>query len=82
MQPSATSDSTNAHSVTLSPDSARMRVSVKRTPAMAMERVAEPAPSLAFTTSSPPNWMRWVRLSMSSCVKLAPSTCAHREQHR
>lgn len=27
-----------------------------RKPARAMERVAEPAPSLALTTSSPPNW--------------------------
>mmetsp|Transcript_111981 Transcript_111981/g.219512 ORF Transcript_111981/g.219512 Transcript_111981/m.219512 type:complete len:213 (-) Transcript_111981:130-768(-) len=39
-----------------------------------MERVAEPAPSLAFTTSSPPNWMRWVRAATSSGENLAPGT--------
>lgn len=42
---------------------------------LTMERVAEPAPSFAWTTSSPPNWMRWVRALMSSSENLAPSTC-------
>lgn len=41
---------------------------------LTMERVAEPAPSLACTTSSPPNWMRWVRALMSSSENFAPST--------
>lgn len=39
-----------------------------------IESVAEPAPSLACTTSSPPNWMRCVRALMSSSEKFAPST--------
>lgn len=32
-------------------------------PANAMERVAEPAPSLALTTSSPPNWIPTIDVS-------------------
>ena len=34
-----------------------------------MERVAEPAPALASTTSVPASWMRFVRASTSSSVK-------------
>jgi len=51
--------STNVGSTTpFSPEAAFNRLSAKRAPAMAMERVAEPAPSLAATTSSPPNCTR------------------------
>ncbi|EPY32646.1 malate dehydrogenase [Strigomonas culicis] len=43
-----------------SPLRARMAASANSAAAYAMESVAEPAPSFALTTSSPPNWMRWV----------------------
>lgn len=73
--PGTTVDSTNAHSETgVSPFMARRREETKRSAAAAMERVAEPAPSLAFTTSSPPNWMRLVSASSCSLVNLAPGT--------
>ena len=39
-----------------------------------MDKVADPAPSFALTTSSPPNWMRWVSASISAVVNLAPFT--------
>jgi hypothetical protein len=37
--------------------------SAYRKPAYAMDRVAEPAPSLALTTSSPPNWTPMIQVS-------------------
>src|ERR1700733_2371537 len=37
--------------------------SAYRKPAYAMDRVAEPAPSLALTTSSPPNWTPMIKVS-------------------
>mmetsp|Transcript_6947 Transcript_6947/g.15210 ORF Transcript_6947/g.15210 Transcript_6947/m.15210 type:complete len:204 (+) Transcript_6947:503-1114(+) len=40
-----------------------------------MDRVAEPEPALALTTSSPPNWIRVVSASRSASLKLAPGTC-------
>ena len=43
-------------------------------PAYAIESVAEPAPAFAFTTSSPPNWMRTVRASRSASLNLALGT--------
>mmetsp|Transcript_8751 Transcript_8751/g.18845 ORF Transcript_8751/g.18845 Transcript_8751/m.18845 type:complete len:222 (+) Transcript_8751:378-1043(+) len=63
-------DSTKVHSVTpLSPERAAMTLSANSAPAYAIERVAEPPPFLALTTSSPPNMMRWVRASTSASVK-------------
>lgn len=41
-------------------------------PAYAIESVALPAPSLAFTTSSPPNWMRLTILWYVSPVMALP----------
>ncbi|KAH3672223.1 hypothetical protein WICPIJ_010075 [Wickerhamomyces pijperi] len=35
-----------------------------------MDKVAEPAPFLAWTTSSPPNWILWVKASRCSLVKV------------
>lgn len=52
-----------------SPFTARMILFANSTPAYAMESVAEPAPSLAFTTSSPPNWMRFVSSSSEVWAK-------------
>mmetsp|Transcript_31268 Transcript_31268/g.79868 ORF Transcript_31268/g.79868 Transcript_31268/m.79868 type:complete len:205 (+) Transcript_31268:178-792(+) len=43
-----------------------------------MERVAEPPPALALTTSSPPNWMRCVRASRSASLSVVPGTCESR----
>merc|ERR1711939_1011292 len=61
--------STKVHSTTpFSPCEAFNKLSANRAPAIAMERVAEPAPSLALTTSSPPNWMRLTRASSFSPV--------------
>lgn len=58
-------DSTKVGStMPFSPWEARSRESAIRAPAMAMERVAEPAPSLALTTSSPPNWTRLTSSSL------------------
>merc|ERR1712159_222830 len=52
----AMEDSTNAHSVMpFSPLRPRRTDTAKRAPAYAIESVAEPRPSFAFTTSSPPN---------------------------
>lgn len=39
---------------------------VNLAPAYAIESVALPAPSFAFTTSSPPNWMRCTRAAYAS----------------
>jgi len=43
---------------TLLPVQAGSSAFVNLAPAYAMESVAEPAPSFALTTSSPPNWIR------------------------
>ena len=54
--PGTAEDATNEHSDTpFSPCSARSSEFTIRSPAAAMLRVADPAPSLALTTSSPPN---------------------------
>ena len=47
---------------------------VKRAAACAIDRVADPAPALASTTSVPASWMRGVRASMSACDNSTPST--------
>lgn len=52
-----------------SPLRALMILAANSAPAYAMESVAEPAPSLALTTSSPPYWMRFVSFSRSPCAK-------------
>ena len=53
-------------------------LSVKRYPAYAMERVADPAPALAWTTSSPPNWVLFVIASSSASSGEYPGTCEKR----
>lgn len=54
---SVKSERTYAHSTTpFSPRRARMSENAKRAPAMAIERVAEPAPALALTTSVPASY--------------------------
>mmetsp|Transcript_43590 Transcript_43590/g.103590 ORF Transcript_43590/g.103590 Transcript_43590/m.103590 type:complete len:239 (+) Transcript_43590:340-1056(+) len=63
---SVTVDSTNEHSVTpFSPLRARRTEPAISAPAYAIESVADPPPAFAFTTSSPPNMMRWVSASRS-----------------
>lgn len=63
----STFDATKAHSTTsCSPASPRRTLSLKRAAAYAIERVAEPAPAFASTTSVPASWMRFVSLSSSS----------------
>ena len=42
--------------------------SANSAPAYAIESVAEPAPSFAFTTSSPPNCTRFVSASRSAAA--------------
>merc|ERR1719361_3195472 len=48
---------------------ALMRESVNLAAAYAMERVAEPAPALALTTSVPASWIRSVRAFRASASK-------------
>ncbi len=49
-----------------SPFRPRRSAWVNFAPAYAIESVAEPAPSFALTTSSPPNWIRYTSLLYSS----------------
>jgi hypothetical protein len=45
-----------------------------RAPADAIDSVADPPPAFPFacTTSSPPNWMRFVSAALSSAENFAP----------
>eukprot|EP00037_Helgoeca_nana_P001522 m.27515 g.27515 ORF g.27515 m.27515 type:complete len:382 (+) comp11930_c0_seq1:236-1381(+) len=71
-QSATTSDSTYAHStMPFSPFIARMSDEANWAPALAIERVAEPAPALAWTTSVPPFWMRCVRAATCSAESLS-----------
>mmetsp|Transcript_11075 Transcript_11075/g.14635 ORF Transcript_11075/g.14635 Transcript_11075/m.14635 type:complete len:211 (-) Transcript_11075:246-878(-) len=58
--------------VTCSPFAALSTFSANKYPAYAIERVAEPAPSLAWTTSSPPNMIRLVRAARSASLNESP----------
>ena len=59
---SVTSECTYAHSMTpFSPFKALINEMAKRAPAIAMDKVAEPAPALALTTSVPASWIRSVK---------------------
>ena len=49
-----------------SPERPRRSAFANFAPAYAIERVALPAPSFAFTTSSPPNWIRCTSFSYFS----------------
>mmetsp|Transcript_35815 Transcript_35815/g.41783 ORF Transcript_35815/g.41783 Transcript_35815/m.41783 type:complete len:246 (-) Transcript_35815:247-984(-) len=69
----STFDSTNVHStMPWSPRSAFSRENANSAPAYAIDRVAEPVPFLAFTTSSPPYWMRCVMAASFSSAILKP----------
>mmetsp|Transcript_1212 Transcript_1212/g.2609 ORF Transcript_1212/g.2609 Transcript_1212/m.2609 type:complete len:302 (+) Transcript_1212:103-1008(+) len=59
--PGNSCDCTYAYSCTLSPLMALRHDSAKRAAAYAMDRVAEPVPALACTTSVPASWMRAIR---------------------
>ncbi|CSB16917.1 Uncharacterised protein [Vibrio cholerae] len=73
------SPSTYAYSTTSdSPCSALTSARPKRHAAWPIERVAEPPPALASTTSVPAFWIRLVKAATSSSVKLTPSTCDNR----
>jgi hypothetical protein len=55
------------------PAKALMTLVANSAPAYAIESVADPAPSLALTTSSPPYWMRFVSASSFSVSSEAGS---------
>ncbi len=57
------------------PCSARTRDRPKRAAAWPIDRVADPPPAFASTTSVPAFWIRLVRSATSCSVKLTPGTC-------
>lgn len=50
------------------PNLALIKLSANLYPAYAMLSVADPAPSFALTTSSPPNWIRLMTFSYSAVL--------------